>query len=414
MTRTVQLIDAIGQRAAQLARERDAAAELLAAARRDWQAAPDAVDEARHHLVDTLLPSIDTAVLDAAAARIRLPKIGASSLRDRMLNETRRIDQERAQIERDDRFRRAEQFRATYAISLQGLDDAIAPLAESVNALEAMERFVELVEVGYGTESYPRKFWQLSYYRDWEMADLVVEAMGERMQAQDFATIAATYRSEREALLQLQSSRDAEARGLAAVEAVVARFYALKEQRESLGPRTLSYARTVARTHLSALADDDLLALFRDDPTLDLAARRVLSRQRRAAELETLVIEQLQPHVESIDTAIHKLRRQMDKLRRPKYAGTTWPDSEIARRIGRDRRAALAKHRMRFHETHVHILQIDETYWDRGGRSHSHGSHQHGAAFVASGAAEQAWAPGLVPGTTTGWDGTEASWSDVS
>ena len=105
MNTTPQLIDAIQERTDELQRERNASNSLLEQARRDLQAAPDAIDEARRALVETLVPSIDTAVLDAASQRIRLPKIAASALRDRMLDETRRIDAERVRIERDDRFR---------------------------------------------------------------------------------------------------------------------------------------------------------------------------------------------------------------------------------------------------------------------------------------------------------------------
>lgn len=414
MSTTPQLIEALAERIQALSYERDAVVGLLDKARRDWLAAPDAVDQARAAMVETLLPSIDTDVLDRASQRVRLPKVSANALRERMLVETRRIDTERQQIERDDRFRRAEQHRATYAIALAGLNESIAPLQDSVSVLEAMERFPELIEVGYGTEAYNRKWWQLSYYRDWEMADLVVEAAGPRLHAEDFATIAATYVEERDALRQLQASRDTEARGLAVVDGLVARHQALREMRESIGPRTLSHARTLARTHLSALDGDDLLALFRDDPTLELAARRVLASQRRAAELENLVIEQLQPHVEGIDTSIHKLNRQIDKLRRPKYAGTTWPNAEVARRLGRDRRQSLAKYRTRFSETHVHIMRIDETCWDASGAGVGRSAMPPGGAYVATRGGDGGWGQGMVPGTSTGWDGSNAGWSDVS
>ena len=69
---------------------------------------------------------------------------------------------------------------------------------------------------------------------------------------------------------------------------------------------------------------------------------------------------------------------------------------------------------MRFSETHVHILQIDETHWDRHGHYHSGHGNQAAAAFVASTGRDDAWGQGMAAGTTTGWDGTDAGWSDVS
>ena len=321
------------------------------------------IEDAWDHLAEVTVPTLDVAVLDAVAARLRLPTVTAQQVIARRQATLVQASNRRVNLLADRRIQDAEAIENEVQIRVAELDEALQPLHNSTSLLEAAPLFHELLAHRYGTDEYTMRFWQLGYYTHWKHGDLVVEAHGPRLGLDNFKAIAARYVEEKTALEQLKHSRSAlldrrnevkRAQGeLAEVEASIA----------DIDTVTLRSVRTRVKDHLRPLAEDALLSVFVNDEAGLLACKRIIGVGKKKNYLSALQEVQVKGILEEMRATTGKLARTRTKLGRSKNAYRQWPEAEVERMLGQDRRDRWSKRRERLSDTRTRIVEFH--HYDR-------------------------------------------------
>lgn len=407
---TRQMLESLQERGADVAGEVRALEREQATARADLQKLKDEVEQAWAHLTSVLVPGLDFAQLDASAARIRLRSVGADAVRVMLADETRRVDDGIAQIRADERWSRREEVANEASIRMDELHEAMKALRESMALLEGELLFEELIRASYGVEGYAHRFWQVSYYRHWKHADIVVERHGKRLGVADFAGVRTKYLAEQAALESLRAEHEAWRQKSETGRALDEKLRMLTADKGTVAQRTIARVRGQVREHLSALDNAELGRMFAHDEELRIAAARVGGSQAKRAYLEQLLKELIDASLTDLRAALAKNARSMDKLRRPKNAHRSWTGSEFGTLMNGARKTSWAKRRQRIQDARTHIVSFhhydrwspatDFLWWDAisDGRidgdfipevrdrdvHHHHHDHAHDRAAVAS------------------------------
>lgn len=249
-----------------------------------------------------------------------------------------------AEIEKDPRYTERQQLRdpdiGTLTTGLRENEELLAPLDAALKRAEH-PRLNDLIAKGYGTPDYDVPWWRLSYYRDWEAGDEILEGFSDY--EEDFGRFrdyyleiyrsAATLRGEVERLrgeiragrnLELEHGRLAGEIGTAPQRALQTARQQLRSFLEDLGPKALE---------------------GRIDPTtpLGLLALRWAGLRKQLDYLKELEVHLLDAKEKAWARELSKLRRKATKYRRPKKRYTRFSQAEFSRTF-RDRSSRYAKH----------------------------------------------------------------------
>ena len=356
--RTQQVLHQIETRLQQASLETEQLHRLQRSIGADVARQDQELDDAWGHLAEVLVPFLDVASLDALATRMRLPAVAAQAVIARRQATLSRATTRRVELLADPRLRDAEAIENEVQIRLAELDEAMVPLRTSTSAMESTPYFMELLAHRYGTDEYTMRFWQLGFYTHWKNADLIVAAFGPRSGAVDFKTLAARYVDEKTALDELQRGRSA----------LLARRQQLNDlQRElaevdasinDVDSVTLQAVRTRVVDHLRPLDEQTLVAIFANHDAGLLACKRIIGIGKKKAYLSSLEQEQVKSGLEEMQATNAKLARSRTKLTRSKYFNVSWPDTEVERLVGPDRRERWGKRRESMGQARTHIVEF--------------------------------------------------------
>ena len=323
------------------------------------------LDAAWQRLTETVLPSLDPAVLDRAAALLRLAPLQSATVEQQLRGIIASAQQRYARVVNDPSYVNRETIINEASIRTAEVEEALRPLVESTSSLEQEPYFSELLQYRYGTDEYAVRFWQLSYYTHWKHAELIIEKHGQRMKSTDFAGIAARYVDEKNAQRSLESVRQSQRDKLRAVDAAVAAVNDADDAAKNAVPRMLASLRGRVREHLAPLDVKDVAALVVGAGDIDLAWRRVVGLKKKQEYLTALSREQLRGPLNDINALRSKLQRDRAKLARPKNLHRQWSQHDYDRRFGVDRSGKWSKRRDRIEDARTHIVRY-EAYdrWD--------------------------------------------------
>ena len=372
--RTYQVLHRIEARLKQASLELDHLHRMQRAIGADVARQDKDIDDAWDHLAEVTVTSLDAALLDAVAAGLRLPTVTAQQVIARRQATLVQATTRRLGLLADPRIQNAEAIENEVQIRVAELDEAMAPLQHSISLLEAAPHFLELLAHRYGTDEYTMRFWQLGYYTHWKVGDVIVETHGPRLGLQHFKAIVARYVEEKAALQQLQHSRSALLERRQEVKRVQAELAEVEASIADVDTVTLRSVRTRVKDHLRPLAHDTLLAVFANDDAGLLACKRIIGIGTKKTYLSALQEVQLKGVVDEVRATMSTLARTRTKLSRAKNASRQWPEVEVERMVGPDRRERWGKRRERMGEARTHIVEFhhyerwnpaaDVLWWD--------------------------------------------------
>jgi hypothetical protein len=286
------------------------------------------------HLLALLLPSLDPAALNGAAALLGLPSVGAAAVAARRVTQEANLRSSRSALEAFPRFVGRATERNGIEIRLAGLRDLAATLETSTATLEAEPLFDELLATGYGTTAYAGRFWHLAHYRRWKRGDEIVEAHGPRLSVYTFEALRAKYLDERQARDTFRAELFALESALVELAALERRYEEAEQGLSHLDQWSLATARGLAREQLGGLSEGDLRALLGTDHALVTAAKRVSGTAAKTRYLEGLAGEWLGEHREELRRRSVKLARGIEKFSRAKHQSQTFDQAEIVAKYG--------------------------------------------------------------------------------
>ncbi len=316
----------------------------------------DELEPAWDLLVGVLLPDIDPATLQALVARIPVTALSPAAVAQRR---TKMFTDAQARLQHllaDNRVHNAAALLNALEIKRAELDDNIAPLQASVLLLEDEQMFHELLTWRYGTADYAVKFWQVAYYRHWKHGDILVEKHGPRLNKTDFAGIISLYLDEKQALTTFNAERAKfveEYKEIVSLQQQVHETQALLADVDGV---VLKNARARLKEYLRVLPDKDLFRILRTDEAATLAYKRVAGITKKQSYLTALNSEQIRASLVELEQSRQKLRRNLSKLHRPKYAGRAYSDADVRSMAGPDRTAKWHKRREHYVEAHTCVV----------------------------------------------------------
>jgi hypothetical protein len=202
------------------------------------------------------------------------------------------------------------------------------------------------------------KFWQVAYYRHWKHGDILVEKHGPRLNKVDFGGIVALYLDEKQALNTFNAERAKlleEHKQIVSLQQQVQETQALLADVDGV---VLKNARTRLKEYLRVLPEKDLFRILRTDEAATLAYKRVAGITKKEAYLSALNDEQIRASLIELEQSKQKLRRNLSKLYRPKYAGRSFSDADIRSMAGPDRSAKWHKRREHYEEARTCVVQV--------------------------------------------------------
>ncbi|NOU32078.1 MAG: hypothetical protein HOO96_29590 [Polyangiaceae bacterium] len=326
----------------------------------EWEQLAVQVNHAAQELGQFLLPNLGAEAIDRA---IRLT--GYEPLRGfahQYRQEGAQLTAQRAAIVDDPRYRNRElnwhPNTGTLSNEVRELEESRAPF---VPILEACNhpRMPALMESGYGTPAYGVGFWRLSYYRDWEAADSIVEKLGKK----DFAEVRTEYERALETSHELTASLNRLYAERTIVQQMEQSLAAIDKAIRERPHQILASAQFAVADHLNKADKDRTGKLLDQEPNARLLA---LKAQGLAAKLEylgALYKEKVEKFAADTQAAIAKLDRDVFKYQRPKNYGTRFPADYFARRFA-DPRPRYQKHWNRYYDTYRTVYVYDD--YDRG------------------------------------------------
>lgn len=294
------------------------------------------LEEAWQSLLATLVPSIDPQDLTTAGLRVHLPALASDShnLRERRRAELATV---LARCADDPDLRKRDALGLELSMALPPLAETIKSLSDSVEPVRSEPSWAELLASDYGTEQYAVPFWNLTYYRLWKQADEIVERHGANVGANNFSDLRRKWLQEAQALgTLLENQKELQDRQ--------SRLLALQREEsdaagalQALDVWSLAAARGLVRAQLEDLAEADFIDLMCDVPALKVGAKRVSAVAAKCRYLEAIGREWLWMPEQDLIARVKKLKHNMSKFARPKYAGQAFQEDEVHARYGLDR-----------------------------------------------------------------------------
>lgn len=317
------------------------------------------LEDAWQRFTQAALPKLAKEITDPLAALLRLPDVSSQALGERRQAVLQRAHDTLAAIHANPHFVDREEHLNGLDIRLADLDKYAAPLDESTRDLESEPLFWELIQDGYGAPEYKRAWWQLSYYRQWKHADLIVEAHGARLGVSDFSGIRQKYLQEKQALEAFDAERQELLRAKTAIVDMVADESRWQNIIRDIDTNLLDAARARVKAHLEGLPVDDIFPLLASRPDLILAVKRVEGVKAKTRYMREMFEEYVLRARENLIRMKNKNQRDIVKLARPKHSQKRFGVDDYQRRF-KDRTQSYAKRYTRYQDARGRIVGFDD------------------------------------------------------
>lgn len=318
--------------------------------------------EATGELARAILPGFTLEILQRAAALTGYQRPIAEDALGAMERERASLKQRIAQIEADPRFAQRELLRhpstGSLTRGLREIEEMIAPMKDVLERCQHV-RLGRLIESGYGTPEYGTAFWRLSYYRDWEAADDILERFADK---QVFSEVRDEYLRAFQAYGPLDAERARISAEIAAGEALEREHQARSQALATLAARWLEQVRRATVTFLFECPPGALGSRLSKDAEVELLFKRAAGLYHKIKYLDAIVQYQVDAFVFDAKKALAKIDKDLTKYRRAKHAHTRFPAAMFERRF-RDRSATYQKRWQRFEKTYTRVYAFDR--WDR-------------------------------------------------
>ncbi len=292
-------------------------------------------------LVAVLLPTLDARSCSHAAERTGYTTLVRGRPLEAMEEERAVLRGRLAAIEREHRFVHRSYLRdprgGKLVLELAELMQSRAAVADTLHACEH-PRFAQLIESGYGTESYTTPFWRLSYYADWEAGDAIVERFPGKT---TFAEVQEAYLRARDTVTTLDAAAAAIQAELAAGEALEREHAACAGALATLEARHLAEWRRLLGQHILE-SGNAVGERLKDDPSLAMLASRTLGLAAKLLYLDRAAEAQLLRTKNELVAARARAEREIRKYSAPKRAAAPI-DRELAAKRFRPRDARYRK-----------------------------------------------------------------------
>ncbi|MEZ4383250.1 MAG: hypothetical protein R3A79_18120 [Nannocystaceae bacterium] len=279
---------------------REAAAKRTALVRAELDALQGAID--RHHddirqlrreqgeawdaLAEALAPDLDRDRLDRLSVRLGAPSLAADPVYAALAAERADLARGVADLETE-RARRGD--RAALDQRVVELDRAMAERAEAVDLFEREHAWRELFDLGYGTASYPLRWWQFRYYRHRRLAEELLEGLGSKVGAATFDELRARYLAEREARASLAQEWERCTTRASALENLDRGLGAAVAALDGVEARQLAKVRREVCGRLHKLPLAELAERVAEPPEAREAAQRIAGVDAKRRLLERVV-----------------------------------------------------------------------------------------------------------------------------
>jgi hypothetical protein len=286
------------------------------------------------HILSVLLPSLEPRGLNAAAARLGLPSVSTVATSGRRQQRQQQLQAMLAEIEATPEYQKRESLVNEAEIRMPALDENIAPLRQSIQALQAEPLWDELLSSGYGTPEYRVKWYELRYYKHWKFGDRIMDAHGKRMGSRDFGQLRTKALQEMNALWAFENEKRELLGRNERIRSLLDQHYQAQSALERLDEWVLEQTRALAREHLAALSLADLTPLVANDPALLLAAKRLHGAQAKHKYLDAIAEEWLGKPVADIQRRLDKVMLGIEKYARPSKRYVQFDRATIEQKYG--------------------------------------------------------------------------------
>jgi hypothetical protein len=322
--------------------------------KRDIQASAMVVADSWTSTMRALLPSVDAAALQTLSSSLGIGALHPSRVAQRLEQLQQEAKATLARVDSDPRYLARDQVIAEAAIKREELVDTIKDVELGLEYLSNDQVFRRLLNDKYDTDEYAIKWWQLQFYDDWREGDLAVERLG-KGKAQRFDDLRTRYQADQGALQPLRQALKDMDDGVAAVKD-------LDEQRaravacvQDPMAALLHDCHQQLRAHIEGVGPDEaarLLGPVQGKVMGHLSA--VMAKQRYLQNMDT---ELLAPQLGSARELEDRLRRGLDKLKRPKARAQYWSDDEVVRRFSKDRVSKLRGNRLKWESSRTQVVE---------------------------------------------------------
>jgi hypothetical protein len=318
-------------------------------------------DQAWVSLAARAVPSLEPGVLDGIAGRLHLPSVNGAAAANAATELETFIKGKLEALARELPPHEVEGRKNEIEIRLDELDRVTSPLAGPIHSVRGEPHFHEIINSGYGTETYDTPWWRMSFYRHWKYADLIIEKYGDEWRVDAFPAFREKYLKNSEALKTLVTEKDDLVHKLRRLENVAVERKRWEEKLADTSDTVLGQMRDRVREHLEILPVEDLHALLSSDPALSLMAKRLDGARAKRRYLTAYFDRYLAPMEKDINKTLSKNSRHLQKYRRPKHRGTVWSDAEFNRRFA-DRRGKWNDRFSRYERARDRMWDFDD--WD--------------------------------------------------
>jgi hypothetical protein len=309
------------------------------------------IDAAQRDLVDALLPRLDAARLTALSIALGVGSLHPSTLHQRQQQRAPKRDATLARVRADPLYANRDGEIASIEIREAELRERLDHLGNT----HASPRMRELLECGYGTDAYPKRWWQMQFYSDWRDGDALVAAAA-NPHITTFAQLRTWQLRVDEARATFESGLDQQNNKRKAILQLVSEH----DGAVHIGQDDQASMYADARLQLI-----DRMRQFDVDQTARLLPKEearmcgrlssLMAQQRYLRDAETQLIAPAKIRV----TETHRsLSRERDKLHRPKNF-REWSDAQVHQRFGKDRLMHAQKARARVDEFRAAVVNRD-------------------------------------------------------
>lgn len=301
-------------------------------------------NEALGELTAALLPQLDEESLRTAANITGYAPLVQYDHVGEVREEEARVSRSIEQIEADPDFVHGEHRWNVANTEVTELTQAKRSLASTLIACEH-PRLEHLLENGYGTAGYTVPFWRVSYYRDWEAADQILE----RWPGKTFQEVRDQLVEARRATADLGARIDELEKTMAALRGLGERHAREKARLASLPSEYLTRLRSSLGRFIVDTGAEALGPRFQRAPKFDLLAKRVFGLAAKLTYMDALANQQLGKQREELMAAMQRSEREIQKFSRPKKAHMVFPAESFQRRF-QPRQARYQKQWSRFQD----------------------------------------------------------------
>lgn len=321
-------------------------------------------------LAAVYLPALTEDALADAERRTGTRVFSQRKPLDVLPREANKLQGQLVRLEADERWSRREALvgpHGEWTRQLAEAKDLADPWERDCARFEALEGFLELVEVRYDTPAFEERWWQPSYWRHWALGDAICEALG----LADFGDdVLPAYEKARK-------PREKWRREIARIEGNIAEIHAHVQERDLVAWRLanlpdiyLEECRVLLTKHLER-ADIGLLATWAEgDRGVTVQLKRLSGLAAKREYLDEMRAAWVRPGRETACIARQKFTAKATKLSRPKKARvqvtvpTDFEEKYAAREARREKARALARRIRRFDAyDRFDLAQPHETWW---------------------------------------------------